>query len=56
MKQLKKEINFDGINFWYRDLQIGQISDEFKLQTPIPKEIMDKEKGEVLGRVIAMKG
>lgn len=54
MKSLHKEINFDGINFWYRDLKLGQIADRFifNLNCPIPKEVMMAEKNKMLGKVI----
>lgn len=49
MKDICKEISFDGIKFWYRDIPIGKPSQDLDSNTP--KELMQKEKLECLGKI-----
>jgi len=55
MKSLKKEINFDGSKFWFRDLPIGEIEDKYKFESPIPKQVLDAKKDKILGEIIGVR-
>lgn len=45
---LSRQIKFDGFKFWLNDINIGEISEEFMLTSPISKEIMQHERNRVI--------
>jgi hypothetical protein len=49
---VEREISFDGFKFWFRDEPLGEICEEHKCQSPVPKKVIDAYKHNFIDQII----